>query len=151
MDNQQGFEQLRDFFENRPASKVAADSLSDGVEIQIEINGSLTSAFSKKLDKPALEMRSAISPDFIFQINSNAIQQLVDHKGDDIGEIGIILAKAYLAKNIRIKFVGTVWNVLTKGYLGVIKSGGPSFLKFLASHGLSGISKIKEFLTHLKK
>ena len=42
-------------------------------------------------------------------------------------------------------------SLLTNGYLGVIKAGGLSFGKFLATHGISGLGRIKDFIQGLKK
>jgi hypothetical protein len=151
MSDQQAFEELKDFFENRPVCRQAADSLRKKVEIGIVINNSLNCAFFKDGENPCFEAREAKKPDVVFYMKPEAIKNLIENKSDDIGEIGITVVKSYLAGSIQIKVKGSMIDLLTNGYLGVIKSGGLSFAKFLASHGVTGLGKIKDVIQRLRK
>jgi hypothetical protein len=151
MTDQQAFEQLKDFFETRPACKVAADPLRQGVEIGIVINDRTQCAFFKDGDKPRFEQRPANKPDVVFYISPDAVQPILSHTSDDIGELGITIAKQYLAGTVKIKVQGSMIGLLTNGYLGVIKSGGISFGKFLAQHGVTGLGKVKDVIQNLRK
>lgn len=151
MSDQQAFEQLKDFFENRPVCVRAADSLRKSVEIGVVINDVLHCTFFKENDQPKFEMREPKKPDVIFYMSPDAIQNLVSTESEEVGELGIVVVKSYLAGTIKMKVTGSMISLLTNGYLGVIKSGGMSFAKFLGSHGISGLGKIKEVIEKLRK
>ncbi len=151
MSDQQAFEELKDFFENRPVCRQAADSLRSNVEIGIVINDSLNCAFFKVGEAPRFEAREAKNPDVVFYMKPESVKNLVENKSDDIGEIGITVVKNYLAGSIHIKVKGSMMSLLTNGYIGVIKSGGMSFAKFLANHGVTGLGKIKDVIQSLRK
>ncbi len=151
MSDQQAFEELKVFFENRAVCRQAADSLRQNVEIGIVINESLQCTFFKEGENPRFEARQAKKPDVVFYMKPEAIKSLTESTSDDIGEIGITVTKNYLAGSIRINVKGSMISLLTNGYLGVIKSGGLSFAKFLASHGVTGLGKIKDVIQHLRK
>jgi hypothetical protein len=146
MTDQQVFEQLKDFFENRTACRLASEPLGKNVEIGIVINDKTECAFFKKDGVPKFEMRPAKSPDVIFYLGPDAVAPIVNSETDDVGELGIVIAKQYLAGTVKMKVKGSMFSLLTNGYLGVIKAGGMSFAKFLGSHGLSGLGKIKDFI-----
>ncbi len=150
MSDQQAFESLRAFFEERPICASASDSLSQSVEIGVVINGNLECVFHKENGRPRFSQRPASKPDVVFHLNQNSIESLVNDKTGEIGELGINIVKSYLAGDIKIRVVGSMINLLTQGYLGVIKAGGISFAKFLASHGVNGLGKIKDVIQGLK-
>jgi hypothetical protein len=87
----------------------------------------------------------------VFHVSPDAVQTLINSETDDIGELGIAVAKMYLAGEIKIKVHGSMISLLTNGYLGVIKSGGLSFARFLGSHGISGLGKIKDVIQKFRK
>ena len=151
MSDQQAFERLKEFFETRPAAAAASEPLGKDVEIGVVINDGVQCAFFKENNKPKFEMRQAVKADVVFYINPDAVETLTSHPSEDIGELGITVVKCYLAGTVRIKVTGGMINLLTRGYLGVIKAGGMSFAKFLASHGVSGLGKIKDVIQNLRK
>jgi hypothetical protein len=151
MSDQQAFEQLKEFFENRPACALACDSLRKNVEIGVTINDNVHCTFFKVGEKPRFERREPVKADVIFFISPDAVQTLVASETDDVGELGILVAKMYLTGTIKIKVVGSMISLLTNGYLGVVKSGGMSFARFLGSHGISGLGKIKDVIEKIRK
>ena len=152
MADQQAFELLKEFFEHRPVCARAAAPLSSKVEIGIVINKNIECAFFRGPDnKPRFEARPAKSPDVVFFIQPDAVKQLVAVESDDIGEFGIHIAKLYLAGTVRFKVHGSLISFVTGGYIGVLKEGGSSFMKFLAQHGLVGLTKIKDFVQAMRK
>jgi hypothetical protein len=151
MDDQQAFEQLKEFFENKPACREACGPLRKNVEIGIVLNDRFNCVFFKENEEPRFEAREAKNPDVIFYMKPEAVKSLIENPSDDVGELGITIAKNYLAGSVKIKIKGSMISLLTNGYLGVIKSGGMSFGKFLASHGISGLGKIKDFISSIRK
>jgi hypothetical protein len=75
----------------------------------------------------------------------------VTHHNDDIAELGVNIVKSYLAGSVKIKVEGSMINLLTRGYLGIIKTGGPSFMKYLAGHGVGNLNKLREIFQSLRK
>src|ERR1700677_2774420 len=85
MSDQQAFEELKDFFENRAVCRQAADSLRSTVEIGVIINDTMNCAFFKDGENPRFEAREAKKPDVVFYIKPDAIKGLIENKTDDIG------------------------------------------------------------------
>jgi hypothetical protein len=83
-------------------------------------------------------------------VSPEAIAVLKNQPVEDLAAFGIEVVKQIIAEKIKVRVCGSVWNVMTKGYLGVIQAAGPEFLKFLASQGLTGISKIMALIKTLK-
>ncbi|MCC6277845.1 MAG: hypothetical protein IT289_08035 [Oligoflexia bacterium] len=150
MEDQQAFEKLKTFFETHPACREAASSLNNDVEIGIFINSKLECTFFKDAEMPKFEMRQARRPDVTFVINDRAIDSLVQEQSPEIADLGINIVKSYFKNDVKIRIQGSILNLLTRGYLGVIKSGGAGFAQFLASHGAAGLSKIKDIFQKLK-
>lgn len=151
MSDQQAFIKLKDFFENRPICADAAEPLRSKVEIGIVINNNLKCAFFKSDGSPKFEQREAVNPDVIFYLSPEAIENLLATEATDIADLGISIAKAYLSGSIKIKVEGSMIAMLTNGYLGILKKGGTKFLTYLGSHGVSGISKMKDVFQKLRK
>lgn len=151
MSTEASFAKLKDFFENRPVAREAAQPLKKDVEIGIIIDGQIECAFFKELDIPRFERRPAKKPDAIFSITAQGVDQLVATQSEDIGELGITILKAYAHKQVHIKVTGPLLNFVTRGYLGVISKGGITFSKYLASKGLTSLGKIKTVISELRK
>ena len=75
MSDQQAFERLKDFFENRKASSYRRRPFAAerNVEIGVIINDGIECAFFKENNQPKFEQRAANRPDVIFYINPDAI------------------------------------------------------------------------------
>ena len=90
MYDQQAFEQLKSFFENKSVSQEAAAPLSSKVEIGIIINQHNECVFHKdKSGHARFEKRAAVNPDVIFYLSPEAIESLVNGPHATIGEVGI--------------------------------------------------------------
>jgi hypothetical protein len=151
MTDQQAFEELKDFFEKREVSRLAAAPLAQRVEIGIVINDRFQCTFFKDGDQPRFEAREPNRPDVIFYIKPDAVKSITEHQSLDVGEFGVLIVKNYLAGSIKVKVKGSMVSLLTNGYLGVMKAGGLSFARFLGSHGISGVSRIKTVIQALMK
>jgi hypothetical protein len=53
-------------------------------------------------------------------------------------------------KQVSVQFKAGFLSLFTKGYFGVLTTGGSAFASFLASQGLNGIAGIKSFLGKIK-
>ncbi len=151
MYDQQAFEQLKSFFETNPVSREAAAPLSSKVEIGVTINEHTQCVFFKDASgAPKFEKRAPVDPDVIFFLTPEAVESLINGPHHSIGELGISITKNYLAGSVKIKVVGSILNLLTRGYLGILKAGGMEYTKFLATHGITNLSKIKSLIQKLR-
>lgn len=145
------FEKLKKFLEEKPASRKAIKNLKSGVEIGVVIGHQMECAYFKKDDAPCFELRAAQNPDVIFTIKPESVDILTQNSGEDVGELGIAVLKEYMSGGVRIRAPGSIWNISTNGYLGIIKEGGSTFMKFLTQHGVASIGKILSIIKDLKK
>ena len=159
-------ETLTDRFSSYFASDVAvsaAKSIGNGAEIEFQINGPAgqiaeTFTFTKKDGKNTVLAGPARDPQLLFTLNEPAAAGILDFKSDNIGEIGVHIAKMVFNSKTKpdadaklgIHFKAGFLALFNKGYFGVLKTGGGQFASFLASNGLNGISAIKSVLSKKK-
>jgi hypothetical protein len=150
MSAQQSFDTLKSFFETRRAAKQAMTAIKEGVEIGLVIGDSVDCALYRKGDDPIIEKRAAVNPDVIFYIKPEAVDVLNGQTKDEIGEIGVNILKEVLAGNISIKVPGKILNLLSRGYLDMLRQGGAPVMAFLARHGLTNVTKITSAIKKMK-
>lgn len=141
---------LRSSLLSKPVFAEGLRHLKKGTEIRVIVADRHEAALFFDGQKAQLEERPARSPDVEFSLSPDAIAFLKDLPGEDLAEFGIEVVKQILAGTVKVRVCGSVLNVLTKGYLGIIKEAGPDFLRFLAQHGLTGVSKIAAFIKNMK-
>jgi hypothetical protein len=150
MTAQESFQTLKSFFESRNASRQALKSLKEGVEIGVVIGGSVDCALFRRGEQPVVEARSAENPDVIFHIQPESVEILSSQTKDEIADIGINIIREVLAGNIAIKVPGRFLNLLSNGYLDIVKQGGAPVMSYLAHHGLASIAKITATIRKMK-
>jgi hypothetical protein len=136
------FQTLKSFFETRNAARQALGSLKEGVEIGVVIGGSVECALFRQGESPVVENRPAHKPDVVFQIRPESVYVLSQSTKDEIGDVGVAVLKEVLAGNIKIQVPGGIFNLMSRGYLDIIRKGGAPVAAFLARHGFSSVSKI---------
>ena len=142
------FLMLKEFFENRPVSQKALSPLKAGVEIGVvvvNVQGALT-----KNTEGAVQFlaREALAPDVVFSLDALTAQRLALLPSEDLGEWGVHILREVLAGHIKVKFPGSVWNLLTRGYIQILYSGGTQVRSWLSENGFTDIPKL---LRKLKK
>jgi len=150
MTAQESFQTLKNFFESRAASRQALMALREGVEIGVVIGGSVECALFRRGDLPVVEARSAKEPDVVFYIQPESVEILNSQTKDEIADIGIKVVSEVLAGNITIKVPGRFLNLLSNGYLDIVKQGGAPVMSFLARHGLASVAKITAAIRRMK-
>lgn len=94
------------------------------------------------------------NPDMTFRVPLSALKRLAEDPTDDIGEIGIAIIKAMVEADSSSRITAKVhigpFDLLLRGYLSVLPLGGPGVMKYLASKGFTGISKIKEGIAKMR-
>ena len=138
----------------RDVCQRATKPLRDGVEILISVDASSPFTLVRKAKDTVIEDRVAIKPDMRLDVPPKALQQCLDLKTEEIGELGVEILKLMAHSDpdfrIRVKLHVGLFDFLLNGYLGILPLGGPTVMKFLASRGLTGIGKIKEAIARLR-
>lgn len=156
-------DQISQYFSRDVAEKAAAP-LSERALISLKIyeadlgSGKPTSILFKRKNKknsvlPAAS-ESSSKPDVTFSLTAQAWGDLVANPSEDVGEIGVAIAKLIFSRDPSRKVeaqlhIGLL-NLLTKGYFGVLAAGGASLMGYLANHGFGSLSAIKERIKNLK-
>lgn len=126
------------------------NAIKEGVEIGIVIGETVDCALFRKGEEPVIEKRPAVKPDVVFYIKPESVYVLNSQAKDEIGEIGVSVLKEVLAGNISIKVPGKILNLLSRGYLDMLRQGGAPVMAFLARHGLTNITKITSAIKKMK-
>lgn len=138
----ESFLTLKTFFESRKAAQQSLLAIKEGVEIGLIIGGSIECVLFRRGRMPVVEKRAALNPDVVFHILPESVLTLSSITSDEIGDIGVNVLKEVLAGHIQIKIPGRLWNLLNRGYIDMIRSGGAPVMSFLAQNGFASITKI---------
>lgn len=155
-------ESFRAYF-SRPIAQEAARPLSNGIEIELRIFESSGTAesdyqvmfFTKESGKNTVNAGPAREPQVVFTLTRAAADAVLADSGQDIGTIGIGIAKLIVStdpgKKVSVSLRTGFMNLFSKGYFGVIAAGGAHFAAYLASKGLTGMSALKETIHKMRK
>jgi len=153
-------ERFQQYFSREVAQK-AAKSLSNGVEMEFQIqsaatdlNADETFTFTKTQGRNQIVAGPAKSPQVRFTLTLAAADHILADPSEEIGQIGVNIAKMILSgdagKKVSFKIHAGFLSLMTQGYFGVVTAGGAAFASFLASHGLNGLGAIKAAFKKLK-
>ena len=139
---------------DRSVAQSAAKSIGDGAEIEFRIGTGKditeTFTFTKQGGRNRVELRPAADPQVVFIVPPQAAEEILANAADDIGSIGVGIAKLIVAndssRRVSLQLKAGFFTLLGKGYLGVLTAGGTAFASFLAQHGLNGMGAIKSAL-----
>lgn len=144
---------FKQFFEQEVARRATAP-LRNGVELALYLDGKGPVTLKKEKEGMVILQRPPEDPDMSFWAGTKGLQQLIDHQTNDVGEIGVEIMKLMIHSDSDYRLKAKVhihpFTLLRNGYLGVLPLGGPTVMKFLASKGLTNISKIKDAISSLK-
>lgn len=138
-------DQFRDYFSKDVAQK-AAKSLKNGCNIHLSV-GNEKMTFTKQAGLNSILEGGDGEPEISFQMTEKAADKILANESEEIGEIGVEIAKLIVSDDpdisVSIKLHAGFFTLFSKGYLGVVTAGGSAFASFLASRGLGGMSGIK--------
>ncbi len=139
------------FIEEKPASAEALVELKEGVAIEISIdNRQEAHCYYASEGHAVLVDGPAPKSDVRFVINAETVRRLSGMPCDNLAETGIEITREVLIGNIQVQLTGSPKNILTDGYLKIMKKAGPDFFNFLAQHGLKNMFKIIAFIKKMK-
>lgn len=128
--------------------------LRKGVEIGIYLDDKGPITLKKEEDSLAVLSAAPKNPDLSIWVTLPALEYLANHSTEDVGEMGVEILKLMAHKDptlkMRVKLHIGIFNILRNGYLNILPLGGGTVMKFLASKGLTNISKIKDALSSLR-
>ncbi len=145
-------ERFSTYFDREVAQK-AAKSLHDGAEIGLTV-GNEAFTFTREGGKNRVKDGAPHDPQLVFTMTPAAAESVLSHTSEDIGSIGIHIAKMVAVpeadKKITIQFKTGFLTLFGKGYFGVLASGGSQFASYLASKGLNGMGAFKDMLKKMR-
>jgi hypothetical protein len=145
-------ERFSQYFDREVAQK-AAKSINDGAEMEFHVADEAFT-FTKQGGKNTVKPGPARDPQLVFTLTPSAADAVLADLSEDIGSIGVHIAKMIAApegdKKVTWKLKAGFLTLWGKGYFGVLTSGGAQFASFLASKGLNGIGAIKDILKKMK-
>jgi len=133
----------------KPAFAQALKNLREGREIALRIENRFDFAVFFKDGLVQVEERSA-QGDVQFSLSSEAVRALSAHPADNMAAFGIAIMEQIAQGAASVRVTGSMWRVMTDGYLKIIVSAGPDFMSYLAKHGLSSMDKIVKVIRSLK-
>jgi hypothetical protein len=155
------FEIFKQYFETKPCCLVGLRPLKERVEIFIVLRSSFKDQNAPSIEavlfrngaQNVVERRSRPSStsDVQFEMTSTAVHAVAAYDGNEVGQFGSLVVQQILAGEVRIKITGGFFALMSNGYLGIIKAGGSDFLKLLAQHGFSSLSKFPEIIKKLRQ
>lgn len=144
------FENLKNYFETRPAPRWALGFLKPGTEIGLVIGKQIECAIFNRGGIPTVEKREAQSPNFIFHMKPETIEILANSKSDDVAEIGMNIFTEIITGDIRVEMKGSMKEIMNAGYLDILKAGGQKFTDFLSTQSSMGLMKVLSFIDKIK-
>jgi hypothetical protein len=144
---------LQIFF-SRSIAQAGTGPLKDGFEVAIFIDDKAPATLTKQQGKAVVLATPPKKADMSFWIPQAALKKLMASKATEVGEIGVeilqLMTHSDPALQMKAKVHAGMFDLLRKGYLGVIPLGGSTLMKFLSSRGFTGISKIKDAISRLR-
>ena len=148
-------EKFQKYFQ-RDAAQKAARSIGNGCEIELRVGEGDQAeilTFYRENKQNHVRVGAANDPHLLFVMPAHAANEILSFESSDIGEIGIHLLKLVVSKSpeekVHIKLKTGLLTLATRGYFGVLKTGGMSFAKYLTQNGL-GLGAIKDALKKSK-
>lgn len=139
----------------RPVAARGMSPLKDGVALALYVDKAGPVTLTKESGKPVVRNEPPAKADFTFRIASNALTRLEAVESEDLGEVGVEIAKLMANPDPASRIHASVhvgpFDLFLKGYLGIFPLGGATLMRHLASSGLTSLGKIKEALSRMKE
>ncbi len=147
-----GFSELKRFFD-KPACQKATAPLREGAAVCIVVSGTRL-GLVRQSGKMEVTESAPKKADMTFELPIESLKELADNPTEDIGELGIailqLMAHSDPTRRMGAKVHIGPFDLLSRGYLAILPLGGGTVMKYLASKGLTGISKIREGISRMR-
>ncbi len=154
--SEKDFETLREFLEERDVSIRAAKPLKKHTLIGMTIVGDPEPYHVSREDGKTHLNHGAPpkDPHLSFTISSAAIERLKNFESNSIGEFGVEFFKIMVSKNedqiLEVKLNTGFLGLTGIGVFGILASGGPSVMAFLARQGFKSLGDIRKALKKMR-
>jgi hypothetical protein len=158
METQTLTRRFTDYF-SRDIAHKATKSIGDGSEIEFRVQGDdganiETFTFIRSSGRNDIKPGAATDPQLIFTLSPKAAETILSDTTEDVGAIGVNILKLIVSpdneKRVGIQLKAGFLTLFTKGYFGVLATGGTALASFLGSRGLDGMGAIKTAIKKLK-
>ncbi len=147
------FDALKDFFEKNPLCIKAAQSLKNGAEISLKVEGS-SYTFTKAGGANVLKNEAATKADMSFTMPEATAADLISKSFHSVGDVGVFLfqevASSDSSRKIHVKFHSGFLSLMASGYFGILTAGGKDVAEYLATKGFTNFNKLKSVITNLR-
>lgn len=150
MNQEEVFENLKNYIETRPAPRFALGLLKPGVEFGIVIGGQLNCAVFVKDNSPIVEMREAKDPSFIFFLEPETVETLSKSATDDVMMVAKNIFTEIVSGHIRFEMRKNISEIFSNNYLDLAKENGEKASSYLTTQGMLGFMKIAAMIEKLK-
>jgi hypothetical protein len=147
---------LRRLVETSEAGRKAASSLKESASVEVRFTGVPGDfRFHAVNGKPRFEAGRAEEPDFELTLPPGAVRDICERRQEDTGDLGILFLQHIFAneaeQKIQVKLHSGLIRLTLHGWLGVVASGCPKVVLWLAQRGLKGPSAVASLFSRLKK
>lgn len=126
-----GFELLKDFFDNREVARKATKPLGKKAVGAVIFKEEENKVYTFRKDGKYATLFDEVTknPDFTITLEYGAVKELVEFKSENVGDFGVkffnLMRKKEEGKRISVKIHIGFFKIMTKGYLKVLLLGGP--------------------------
>lgn len=153
-DFDENFEKVRTLFD-KDVCQQGTNPLKGSAQIAIYLDDAGPVLLTKRDGKAIVLKEAPSKADMTFWITSQGLDYLRSQPAGDVGEVGVAILQLMASDDPKLKMRAKVhiglFDLVLKGYLGVIPLGGPTVMKFLASKGFTGMGKIKDAISKFKE
>jgi hypothetical protein len=146
-------ERIQEFF-NRQACRDGVRPLKEKIEIAIYVGSDGPGTLLKESGGVKVLPTAPGKADLTFWVTEKAVDKLLAAETNSVGDVGIAILQLMASSDadckIKAKVHVGIFDMLRKGYLGVIPLGGPAVMKYLGSKGFGSIGKIKDAISQMK-
>ena len=144
----------------RTAPLQATSHLGEGAEVEFRVQETGDKAkevFCLLKHNKVNEVRPGPgdAPHIVMTFTPQAAVEILANPSENVGEIGIqfasLIASQDPKRKISIQFKAGFLTLLSKGFIGVLSSGGKVFAHHLTTRGLSGMGALKTLISKFKK
>jgi hypothetical protein len=144
------FENLKNYIETRPAPRFAIGILKPSIEFGIVIGGQLNCAVLSKDGSALVEKREANDPSFIFFLEPETVETLAKSATDDVMVVAKNIFTEIVSGHIRIEKRKNISEIFSNNYLDMAKENGEKVSSYLTTQGMLGFMKIAAMIEKLK-
>lgn len=146
------FQRTKLFLETSPACQKGMESLKSGTKIAIVLEPNFYSELQKNGNSYSLvKTNSVFDADVVLHIHPDALNHFLAREFSNLSDLGIEIIKEIFVGRIHLRVIAKTTALIKKGYFTLPLAAGAPFLSYLASLGLSRMTKLYHWIEVLRK